>query len=99
MKHFLTRVTLCIAAISAFAGSSHASGYFDGTGHRRGVAEFRADAQACIGQWEASHPRRANLRPHIIARTAVRSEDLRNARYNFLMNTCLPAHGWRPTNS
>lgn len=97
MKRFLIGVTLCIAAMSAFAGSSNASGYYDGTGQHRGVAQFRADAQACIGQWEASHPRRVNLRPQPVVRIAAPSKSY--ARYNFLMNTCLPARGWRPTNS
>jgi hypothetical protein len=98
MNHFAKVAALCIIAMSVVAGPAKA-GFYDISGRHRGVAEFRADAQACANTWAAEHPRPAIVRPHPILRATVRQGNPQTARYNFLIYSCLPAHGWRPTGS
>ena len=99
MKRFLIGTTLWFAAMAGAAGPSNANGYYDSTGQRRGVAEFRAAAQACASTWAATHQHPATVRPKPVARVNRPSPYAQNARTNFIMNTCLPAYGWRPTSS
>lgn len=98
MKRLTIGFACCIAAMSAFTASSQA-GYVDTTGKHRSVAEFRADAQACANTWSAEHPHRVAIRPRPVVRTVARPAIRATARYNFILYTCLPSYGWRPTAS
>jgi len=97
MKRLLISSMVGIVSLSVFATQSFA-GFYDATGRHRGVPEFRADMQACLVTWEAMHPHRGvAIHPH--PTTAAPSANHQGARYSYIMYTCLPGRGWRPTSS